>query len=122
MQQSGTYQGSFTLDGKTYDADGWFGIRDRTWGIRESLEFSIWSAVHFPTRTLHLYHFEAPDGTVLYSNGGFSHESGTGPELRIVSHDFELAPGERVPTQGVCGPRDRGRPTSRWNSSHWARW
>ncbi|SOD72164.1 hypothetical protein SAMN05892883_1588 [Jatrophihabitans sp. GAS493] len=100
LHQSGTHRGWFKIDGKKYEVDDWYGVRDRTWGIREALEFWIWSCVHFPSRTLSLYHFESPDGKTLYSNGGFADADSTGPSLRILSHDFELVPGERVPRSG----------------------
>lgn len=101
MHQSGTYRGWMSIDGVRYDVDDWYGIRDRTWGVREALEFWIWSAVQFPDRTLSLYHFENTRGEVQYSHGGFSDATGTGPVVRISGHDFTLAPGERVPSDGV---------------------
>jgi hypothetical protein len=101
MHQSGTYQGWVSVEGTRYDVDGWYGVRDRTWGIREDLEFWIWSAVQFPDRTLSLYHFENSSGEVQYSNGGFSRADSTGPAVRILRHEFDLVPGERVPGSGV---------------------
>jgi hypothetical protein len=101
LHQAGTYQGWVRIDGTRFDVDDWYGIRDRTWGIREALEFWIWSAVHFRDRTLSLYHFESAEGEVQYSHGGFSGADDVGPAVRIVGHELTLAEGERVPSAGV---------------------
>jgi hypothetical protein len=101
LHQSGLYTGSMVIDDHRYDVDGWYGVRDRTWGIREGLDFWIWSHVHFPDRSLSLYHFEDSAGNVQYSSGGFTDADSAGPAVRITEHDFELAPEERVPTAGT---------------------
>lgn len=100
IHQSGTYRGSMTIDGRTYDVDGWYGERDRTWGIRDSLEFWIWSAVQFEDSSLSLYHFEDRHGNVQYSNGGVCREDSVGPKLRLVEHKMNFEPGARIPLDG----------------------
>ncbi|BBZ15614.1 hypothetical protein MBRA_58090 (plasmid) [Mycobacterium branderi] len=101
LHQSGTYRGWMKIDGNRYEADGWYGVRDRTWGIREGLDFWIWSCVQFPDRSLSLYHFEDAAGQIQYSSGGFCYPDRVGPGVQIVDHDFELAEGERVPSRGT---------------------
>jgi hypothetical protein len=34
MTQNGSYTGHLKIDGKTHDAKGWMGTRDRSWGVR----------------------------------------------------------------------------------------
>lgn len=40
--QSGTYTGTYTVDGTGYEADGWIGQRDHSWGVRDHGRCPLW--------------------------------------------------------------------------------
>jgi len=100
IQQSGTYQGTAKIDGKVYNLDGWYGERDRTWGIRETTAFWIWSAIQFEDCSLSIYHFETSQGEIQYSNAGLCYEDHVSAPLELVDHNLHFQPGQRVPTHG----------------------
>ncbi|MFT3853337.1 MAG: hypothetical protein QM733_11450 [Ilumatobacteraceae bacterium] len=95
IHQSGSYIGHVTVDGETIDVTGFVGQRDRTWGLRERLEFWIWMCVQFDDRSLSLYHFEDSHGNVQYTDGGLCFADRVGPRISSVKHDISFEPGTK---------------------------
>lgn len=72
--QFGSWEGSIGLNGETISADGWHGVRDRSWGIRRQATaedvrspdvkpiYAVWSVMHFPDDFVQVTLHEAPDG------------------------------------------------------------
>jgi len=79
IQQSADYQGWVRFDNETMSVDGFYGSRDRTWGIRNHTEIDmwIWFAAQFEDRAIAAWVWERKDGTVMYVDGGFCHKDGT---------------------------------------------
>jgi hypothetical protein len=79
IQQSGTYSGWVRAGGEEFRVDGFYGSRDRTWGIRNHAEIDmwIWFSAQFDDRAIAAWVWERKDGTVLYVDGGICHEDGT---------------------------------------------
>lgn len=79
IQQSATYDGWVNVDGETITIKGFYGSRDRTWGIRNHAEIDmwIWYAAQFDDRAIAAWVWERADGSVLYVDGGFCHTDGT---------------------------------------------
>jgi hypothetical protein len=69
--QSGTYEGTYTARGKTYDVDGWIGQRDHSWGIRDHgrCPLWIWWQIQLEDGFLGVWHWEYPNGARVYTDG-----------------------------------------------------
>jgi hypothetical protein len=69
--QSGVYTGTYTVDGTTYDVDGWIGQRDHSWGIRDHgrCPLWLWFQVQLGDGFLGVWHWEYPDGARVYTDG-----------------------------------------------------
>jgi hypothetical protein len=91
IQQSANYRGWVECDGERFDVDGYYGSRDRTWGIRDhmSVDMWIWFAAQFDDRAIAAWVWERRDGQVMYVDGGFCHEDGT-VSSRFVAMDHDV--------------------------------
>ena len=91
MLQSGTYRGSFTHDGRTYEVDDWWGQRDHSWGIRNHARcpFWMWLAVQLPDGMLGVWHWELANGARVYTDGCFAPGDGSDPIPVVdIQHDL----------------------------------
>jgi hypothetical protein len=79
IQQSANYRGWVKFDGETMSVDGFYGSRDRTWGIRNhtQIDMWIWFAAQFDDRAISAWVWERQDGSVMYVDGGFCHADGS---------------------------------------------
>lgn len=79
IQQSGYFEGEVKFGSETLSVDGFYGGRDRTWGIRDhaNVDMWIWFAAQFEDRAIAAWLWESKDGTIHYVDGGFCHEDGT---------------------------------------------
>lgn len=69
--QSGTYQGTYTVDGATHRVDGWVGQRDHSWGIRDHgrCPLWLWFQIQLPDGFLGVWHWELASGARVFSDG-----------------------------------------------------
>ena len=91
MLQSGTYRGSFTREGRTYDVEDWWGQRDHSWGIRDHARcpFWMWLAVQLPDGMFGVWHWELANGARVYTDGCFAPADGGDPVPIVdVAHDL----------------------------------
>lgn len=119
--QLGTIGGSVTADGETFDADGWFGWRDHSWGVRPGVGgfepmtgTTVGGGVASASRTkgkgLFLIHagffdgthgggiqlIEDGDGKRIYTDGEVRLNGGEEILVRDIRHDVTFKPGTRV--------------------------
>ena len=88
MIQSGTYSGTLTHQGTTYEIDDWWGQRDHSWGIRDHARCPlwIWLAIQFPEGMLGVWHWELPNGARIYTDGCFCPADMSDPVPAIDFH------------------------------------
>ncbi|HEX2850231.1 MAG TPA: hypothetical protein VHN98_06750 [Acidimicrobiales bacterium] len=91
MIQSGSYSGWYRHQGTTYEVDGWWGQRDHSWGIRDHARcpFWMWLALQLPEGMIGLWHWEYPNGSLVFSDGAFAPADGSDP-IPIVRADHQL--------------------------------
>ncbi len=91
MVQSGTFTGTFTHQGVTYEVDDWWGQRDHSWGIRDHARVPLWMwlAIQLPEGMLALWHWEYSNGARVYTDGCFCPADGSTPTPVIdARHDL----------------------------------
>ena len=98
MFQSGTYEGTYTVDGTTYEVDRWWGQRDHSWGIRDHgrCPLWLWFQVQLPDGFLGVWHWELANGARVYTDGCWAPTDGSDP-----------VPARRLPARGRVGRRRR---------------
>ena len=105
--QSGTYTGSYTVDGTAYDVDGWIGQRDHSWGIRDHgrCPLWLWFQVQLDDGFLGVWHWELANGARIYTDGCWAGADGSDPVPVIdFRHDLRWCDGDGTPaTYGVDG-------------------
>ena len=92
MFQSGTYRGTYTHEGRTYQVDDWWGQRDHSWGIRDHARcpFWMWLAVQLPDGMLGVWLWELANGARIYTDGCFAPADGGDPiPIVDVQHQLE---------------------------------
>lgn len=91
MLQSGTYRGTYTHEGRTYQVDDWWGQRDHSWGIRDHARcpFWMWLAVQLPDGMIGVWHWELANGARIFTDGCFA-PAGGGEPVPIVDLRHEL--------------------------------
>jgi len=91
MIQSGTYNGTFTHQGTTYEVKDWWGQRDHSWGIRDHRRCPlwIWLAIQFPEGMVAVWHWEYTNGAVVYTDGCFAPSDGSDP-IPVVRFEHDL--------------------------------
>jgi hypothetical protein len=69
--QSGTYHGTYTVDGATHEVDGWIGQRDHSWGVRDHgrCPLWLWFQIQFEDGFLGIWHWEYENGARVFSDG-----------------------------------------------------
>ena len=92
MLQSGTYSGTYTHQGVTYEVDDWWGQRDHSWGIRDHRRCPMWMwlAIQLPDGMIGVWHWEYANGAHVYTDGCFAPADGGEPipvvEFRHALH------------------------------------
>jgi hypothetical protein len=129
--QFGSWEGSFTVDGRTTACQprDWLGVRDRSWGVRSagtaaeagpgapsSTIYFAWTLLHFDDACLLATVQETPDGRaeartaavlpLLEGPGSTADDTGV-PRSDEVRFDIEYLPGTRWPdrVEARVGPR-----------------
>ena len=100
MVQSGTYNGTYTHAGTTYEVKDWWGQRDHSWGIRNHARCPLWMwlAIQFPEGMVSVWHWELPNGAHVYTDGCFAPADGSEPIPVIgFDHDLQWINGEGKP-------------------------
>jgi hypothetical protein len=88
MLQSGVYNGTYTVDGTTYEVRDWWGQRDHSWGIRDHgrCPLWLWFQVQLPDGFLGAWHWEYPNGARVYTDGCWAPTDGSDPVPLIDFH------------------------------------
>ncbi|WP_067899473.1 DUF7064 domain-containing protein [Nocardia vaccinii] len=101
--QSGRYQGTLSIDGRTQSVDGWYGQRDRSRGVRTMAGgqgLHIWYQAQFPTFSIGFLLVETRSHERLLLEGAVMHEDGRLDPITDVRHalvitsDLDLVEGE----------------------------
>src|SRR5262245_49086415 len=115
--QSGSYHGTFTAGGQTHEVDGWIGQRDHSWGIRDHgrCPLWLWFQIQLDDGFLGVWHWELPNGAIVYSDGCWAGTDGSDPvplvgfehDVRWIGADGTPAPygrhgGEGAGLAGTC--------------------
>ncbi len=91
MIQSGTFNGTVSRGGETFEIDNWWGQRDHSWGIRDHARCPlwIWLAIQFPEGMLGVWHWEYPNGARVYTDGCFA-PAGDADPVPVVDFQHDL--------------------------------
>lgn len=91
MFQSGTYDGTYTVDGRVHDVRDWWGQRDHSWGLRDHgrCPLWLWFQVQLPDGFLGVWHWELANGAVVYSDGCWA-PAGDGEPVPLVGFSHEM--------------------------------
>jgi hypothetical protein len=96
--QAGNYRGAVTVAGKTISD--LFGVRDRSWGLRnmEQIDLWIWISANFGGLWLTAWHAEYADGKVMCSDGALCPDgSDEKRPVVLTQHDFVFDGERRIP-------------------------
>lgn len=79
--QSGTYEGSYTVNGVEHSVDGWIGQRDHSWGIRDHGRCPLWQwfQIQLDDGMLGVWHWELENGARIYTDGCWAGADGSEP-------------------------------------------
>ncbi|TWH16249.1 hypothetical protein L618_002700000280 [Rhodococcus rhodochrous J45] len=94
--QPGRYEGTFTLDGTTTDVTGWYGLRDRSRGVRTmsgGQGLHIWYQAQFPDRTFGFLLVEDRRGERILLEGAVMHDDGRIDDITDVRHNLAFTTG-----------------------------
>ena len=112
MFQSGTYDGTYTVAGTTYEVDSWWGQRDHSWGIRDHgrCPLWLWFQVQLEDGFLGVWHWELANGARVYTDGCWAATDGTDPVPLIdFAHDLEwVDAGGAATSYGTNGEKVAG--------------
>ena len=91
MIQSGRYDGWYRRNGVTYEVNDWVGQRDHSWGIRapDRVPCWIWLAVQLPEGMFGCWHWEYPNGAIVFSDGCFAPADGSSP-IPMIRFEHDL--------------------------------
>jgi hypothetical protein len=91
MFQSGTYEGTYTVEGTTYEVTDWWGQRDHSWGIRDHgrCPLWLWFQIQLPDGFLGAWHWEYANGARVYTDGCWAATDGTDP-VPLVDFTHEM--------------------------------
>jgi hypothetical protein len=95
--QSGTYSGRLVVAGTDHRIDGWFGQRDRSWGIRrvqDRLGMHMWIGVSYPGGAVAVHYNEDRAGTCLHCDGVVDLTDGGRRTVNGLGHTLRLDNGE----------------------------
>ena len=91
--QPGRYQGTMVLDGTSRAVDGWYGVRDRSRGVRTmsgGQGLHLWYQAQFPDRAIGFLLVEDRQGGRILLEGAVMHESGEVDDVVDVKHDLRF--------------------------------
>ena len=99
--QPGRYSGTISFEGREFNAGGFLGARDRSWGIRHpgsfaALEVYFWIQAQFPTFSLSLLYIELLDASIRLSMGGILNDDGSVIPIADTQHRIKFVPGFRA--------------------------
>lgn len=89
--QPGRYEGVLTLDGQRRSIDGWYGVRDRSRGVRTmsgGQGLHVWYQAQFPDRAIGFLLVEDRSGGRILLEGAVMHEDGQVDDVTDVVHDL----------------------------------
>lgn len=113
--QPGRYEGKLVLDGVSVDVGGWYGLRDRSRGVRTmsgGQGLHIWYQAQFPDRTIGFLLVEDRAGGRILLEGAVMHDDGRLDDITDVRHDLVFAPGNDL-ASGVVSIATAGGATYR---------
>lgn len=93
LVQSGRYEGTLTIDGKTQSVDGWYGQRDRSRGVRTmsgGQGLHIWYQAQFEDRSVGFLLVETRDGERMLLDGAVMLEEGPLDYISDVRHNLKF--------------------------------
>ena len=98
--QSGLYEGSFTVGGRTFTD--LLGMRDRSWGVRDMAHVPVWHwiSAQFSNFSVSAWLWETPEGEVIHCDGAIIPEEGEVRPVTSIEHDLELWPDTKRPKLG----------------------
>lgn len=81
LLQSGIYTGTYTVNGRTVEVDGWVGQRDHSWGVRDHgrCPLWLWLQIQFDDGFLGVWHWELENGAHVYTDGCWAGTDGSTP-------------------------------------------
>jgi hypothetical protein len=91
--QPGAYEGTLTIDGEPMPVDGWWGVRDRSRGVRTmsgGQGLHIWYQAEFDDRAVGFLLVEDRQHDRLLLEGAVMHGDGTLDPITDVGHDLEF--------------------------------
>lgn len=94
--QSGRWTGTLTVDGHRTDADGWYGQRDRSRGVRTMTGgqgLHLWCQAQFPDRSVGFLLVETRRHERLLLEGAVMYEDGRLDPVVDVRHDLSFDAG-----------------------------
>jgi hypothetical protein len=89
--QPGRYEGTLTLDGQSRVVSGWYGVRDRSRGVRTmsgGQGLHVWYQAQFPDRAIGFLLVEDRSGGRILLEGAVMHEDGEVDDVTGVVHDL----------------------------------
>lgn len=89
--QSGTYSGTYQVDGMVFEVDGWVGQRDHSWGIRDHGRCPLWMwfQMQFDDGFLGIWHWELANGATVYTDGCWAPTDGSEP-IPVVDFRYDV--------------------------------
>jgi len=89
--QSGDYAGAIFYRGERRSVDGWWGQRDHSWGIRDHARCPMWQwiAVQFDDGMYGIWHWEYPNGAVVFTDGCYA-PAGDGDPVPVIGYRHDL--------------------------------
>ncbi|GAA1365113.1 hypothetical protein GCM10009596_28500 [Arthrobacter rhombi] len=91
--QPGRYEGTLILDGQRRSVDGWYGVRDRSRGVRTmsgGQGLHVWYQAQFPDRAIGFLLVEDRSGGRIVLEGAVMHEDGQVDDIINVVHDLKF--------------------------------
>lgn len=89
--QSGTFTGTYTVEGVEHRVDGWTGQRDHSWGIRDHgrCPLWIWFQIQLEDGMLGVWHWELANGATIYTDGCWAGADGSEP-VPLVGFSYDV--------------------------------
>jgi hypothetical protein len=110
MKEPGRWTGWVRIDGgERISVDGFYGGRDRTFGVRVSdkIDFWLWLDAGFEGRAIEAWIIESSDGAVHYVDGGITNNDGTLSKRFVkIEHDIEFDGDHKRPARAVLAFTD----------------
>jgi len=100
MLQSGTYDGTYSVDGVSRRVENWWGQRDHSWGIRDHgrCPLWLWFQIQLPDGFLGVWHWELENGARIYTDGCWAGTDGSDPVAVVdFAHAMEWLGADAAP-------------------------